>query len=809
MQDVRYALRILIKNPLFSLIAVFTLALGIGATTAIYTVVEAVLLEPLPFEESEELTLLWTRNDEQNQDKYMVSPMDFDDWRTQNATFEAMAAYWPTTGTITSQEADPARVKVVYTTEDFFDVMGASPFIGRTFGPDDGPGSAEIAVLSHGFWQRRFGGDPGVVGRALILDGEPIEIVGVVRPEQTFPEAVDVWANMTWPMQIQSREARWMSAVGRLRDDVELTTARTDMVAVAGRVAEQNPESNRGWTVTLGSLQAEMVGETRNALWVLLGATALILLIACANVANLLLSRSEKRSREFAIRVAFGADRRRLVRQLITESLILAGAGGLVGFIMAQVGVRALLSIAPVTLPESVNVGVDGTVLLVVVAVVVSTGVLFGLAPMARILGSQVHEAIRHDARSTTGSRARGIQDFFVVGQFALALMLVVGAGLLVRSFQNLRSVDTGFSSSGVLTAELDLPTSVAENDMDVINFYQQFEARIGELSGVQAVGDASTLPLSEDLDYSQEFTLVNRVLPPELEPRAYLRSVAPGFFEAMGTPVVEGRAFEPSDGVDGPGVVVVNETFVRRFLGGDPAVGERLGDMRRRFGPLGAIHVAAGIEESEIIGVVKDVKYAGLRVDPLPAIYFSGLQSSVRRRTLAIRTLGDPQSLTPRVRQALADMSSNVALTNVREMEDVVAGARARDRFTTLLLTLFGVIALILASVGVYGVLAYSVEQRTSELGIRMAIGADRGAVRGMVLMDGVRLVGIGLVLGLIGAVALSGVLASQLYAVNARDPVIYAAVIGILLAAGLAGSFVPAWRATRVDPLIAMRAE
>lgn len=809
MQDLKYAVRILVSKPLFSLVAIFTLALGISATTAIYTVVEAVLLEPLPFEDSEELALLWTRNDEQDQDRYMVSPMDFDDWRTQNATFDAMAAYWPTTGTVTSSEAEPTRVRVVYTTEDFFQVMGIPPLLGRVLGVDDGPGSAQVAILSHGFWQRRFGEDPSVVGRAVILDGEPIEVVGVVGAAQTFPEGAEIWTNMTWPMQIQSREARWMSAVGRLRDDVELATAQTDMVSVAARIEEQNPQSNRGWTVTMGRLQDEMVGDTKSALWILLGATGLILLIACANVANLLLSRSEARAREFAIRMAFGADRRRLVRQLITESLVLASLGGVLGFILAQIGVRVLLSLAPVSLPASVDVAVDGTVLGVVVVIVIATGLLFGLAPMIRILGSQVQQTIRHDARTTSGGRSRGIQNVFVVGQFALALMLVVGSGLLVRSFQNLRAIDTGFSPSGVLTAELDLATSVAENDIDVTNFYEQFEADLRRLPGVQSVGDASTLPLAEALDYSQDFNLVNRDMPIELEPRAFLRSVSPGFFEAMGTPVVDGRTFEAADRIDGRGVVVVNESFVKRFLGGDPAVGESMGDMRRRFGPLGAIHVAADIRESEIVGVVKDMKYDGLRMDPVPAIYFSGLQSSVRRRTLVIRTLGDPEVLVPRVRQTLANMNPNVALTNVRSMQDVISTAQARDRFSTLLLTIFGLIALVLASVGVYGVLAYSVERRTNELGIRMAIGADRARVRRMVLVDGLRLVALGLGVGLIAALGLSGVLASQLYAVNPRDPSVYGAVLGVLLMAGLAGSLIPAWRATRVDPMIAMRAE
>ncbi len=809
MQDVRYALRMLAKNPVFSAVAVFTLAVGIGANAAIYTVVEAVLLEPLPFEEPEELTLLWTHNEEQNQAKYMVSPMDFDDWRTMNATFESMAAYWPTTGTVTELDGNPTRVRVVYTTEDFFDVMGATALAGRTFGADNGPGSTAVAILSYGFWQRRFGGDPSVVGQSLILDGGPIEVIGIVRPEHTFPDDTDVWLNMTWTMQIQSRGARWMSAVGRLSDGRDLDAARADMTAVAARIEQENPDSNRGWTVTMESLHGEMVGDTRTALLVLLGATALILLIACANVANLLLSRSEARSREIAVRVAFGAGRGRLARQLVTESLVLAGAGALVGLGLARLGVTALLSLAPVTLPRGETVALDGTVLAVVAGVSVLTGLLFGLAPLVRLLGSDVHASIRDGGRNTAGSSRHGLQNAFVVGQFAMALLLVVGAGLLVRSFENVRAVDPGFSSGGVLTAELDLSTSVAEGDQEVTDFYEQLEQRISELPGVTAVGNASTLPLGEDLDYVQEVRFVDREVSMELDPRAAMRPVGPGFFTAMRTPIVAGRDFTTMDRNDAPGAVIVNEAFAERFYTGEDPLGEKLGDMRMRLGPLGAIHIAAGIEESEIVGVVKDVRYDGLRSDATPALYFSGLQSSIRRRTLAIRSTTPPETLLPAVRRELSAMNQSVALTNVQTMDDVLAGARSRDRFSTLLLSAFAVVALLLASVGVYGVLSYAVAQRRGEVGIRMALGADGGAVRTMVLGDGMKLVLLGLGVGLLGALGLSGVLASQLFGVNPREPIIYLGVTATLLTVGVAACWLPAWRATRVSPATAMRAE
>jgi predicted permease len=678
------------------------------------------------------------------------------------------------------------------------------------FGPDDGPGSTQAVILSHGFWQRRFGGDPSIVGRSITMDGNPYEVIGVVREEHTFPADADLWINITWPQQIQTRNARWMSVIGRLAEGQELATARTDMVGVAARIEQANPESNRGWSVTLESLHGEMVGDTRAALLVLLGATGLILLIACANVANLLLSRSEVRAREVAVRVAFGAGRGRLARQLVTESLILAGAGALLGLVIAQIGVRALLALAPVSLPRNASISLDGTVLAVVAGVSLLTGVLFGLAPIVRLLRSSVHHTIRDGGRSTSGASQSRIQSAFVVAQFAMALMLVVGAGLLLRSFENVRRVDVGFVPEGVLTVEVDVSPAVAQANQEVTDFYEQLERRIADLPGVLSVGDASTLPLGEQVDY---FYVVNfgehLELPPELEPRAFRRHVSPGFLEAMRTPIVAGRDFTPLDRNGAPGVILVNETFAQRFYPGEDPIGEMIGDMRNCYGPLGCVHIAADIRESEIVGIVRDAQYEGLRATPSPELYFSGLQSSVRRRTIAIRSTSATAPLLAGVRRELAEMNPTVALTKIQTMDDVLAAAQSRDRFSALLLTMFGVVALLLASVGVYGVLSYAVAQRRSEVGIRMALGADGGDVRGMVLGDGLKLVALGLGVGVIGAVALSGLLASQLFGVNPREPAIYAGVTTTLLVVGLVASFIPAWRATRVDPVIAMRAE
>jgi predicted permease len=804
MQDVKYGLRMLAKNPVFTVVAVITLALGIGANTAIYTVVQAVLLDPLPFRNPDELVALYSENESEGQLEGMTSPMDFDDWRNQNRTFAAMGAYWPTAGTVTENDGNPTRVQVVYTTEDFFDVLGASTALGRTFTPEDGPGSDAVAILSHGFWQRRFGGDPSVVGSAITLDGGPMEVIGVLRGEQTFPLDADLWINMTWPMQIQSRFARWMSAIGRLKSADGLEAARADLTALGARIAEENPRSNEGWSIRAELLHDELVGDTGSALWILLAATGLVLLIACANVANLLLSRSEVRAREIAVRAAFGAGRWRLVRQLLVESLLLSGAGALVGLGLGWVGLRGLLAVAPVSLPYEESIGLDGTVLAVVMGVSVVTGILFGLAPVVRLLGPDVQGAVRGGGRTTGSPSRHRVQSVFVVSQLALAVMVVTGAGLLVRSFDNLRAVDAGFSPSGVLTMELDLPPAVAQSDTAVIEFYAQFRDRIARLSDVEVVGDAASLPLETDYDYRQPFRM-DVELPPDQENRAYLRPVAPGFFEALRTPVLEGRLFDERDDLRSAGVAVVNEAFARRFFPDGSPLGGTVQQTGYRFGPLGAVNVGS----CEIVGVVKDLRYAGLREAAQPAIYFSGLQSSLRRRTLVVRATVPPATLLPAVRRELEALSGRVALTKVQTMDDVVAAARSRDRFSTLLFTLFGLVALTLAAVGVYGVLAYAVAQRSSEVGIRMALGADRANVRAMILRDGVRLVTLGLVLGLVGALALSGLLGTQLYGVDPHDPAVLLAVSGVLLGVGVLASLVPAWRATRVDPVVAMRAQ
>jgi predicted permease len=803
-QDIKYALRVLRKSPVFTVVSVVTLALGIGAVTTLYSVVQATLLDALPFRDGERLAVLWTENESEGQDRYFVSPQDFGDWRDMNTTFESMAAYWPTPVAITQLDGGPARAKGVYVTENFFDVVGGTTVLGRSFLPEEGPGSQQVIVMSQGFWQTRFGSDPEIIGRTLVIDGTPLEVVGVTLAAHTFPEGADLWFNMTWPMSIQSRYARWMSAVGRLAPGVPVERAAEDMDRIALRLGEQY-QADAGWGVGIASLQDDLVGDTGRALWILMGATGLILLIACANVANLLLSRAESRGLEVAVRTAFGASNARITRQLVTESLILAGLGAVAGIGAAAVAVKLLPALAPDVLPFTTTVALNGKVLLVAGAATVLTGVLFGLAPVFRILGGAVFAPLREGTRGTRSSARVRLQSSFVVGQLALATILTVGAGLLVRSFAGLQSVDGGFRAGGVLTFEVDLSPTAAEDDAAVALTYEMVMAELETLPGVEAVGATSELPLTETLDYSQPFVIDDRAAVDGEELRAFYRHVTPDFFAAIRTPIMEGRGLEEADRLDNRGVVVINETLAQRYWPDRSPLGQSISNTGYRWGPLGAVLVS----QVEVVGVVKDIRYEGVRQDPQPALYFNYQQAPIRRMVLTVRSLGDPAALIPSVRQAVSAVNSDLPISNLRTMRDVVKTSLARDRFSTLLLSMFGAVALLLAAVGVYGVLAYSVEQRVREMGIRMALGASQQSVRGLVLRQGVTLVAAGLGIGLLGALALGDIVASQLYGISPREPQVMLLVLFTLALVGVMASGIPAHRATRVDPLEAMRGE
>jgi len=803
LQDVRYALRALRKNPMFALVSIATLAIGIGALTAIFSVVNAVLVRPLPYDDPDQLVMVWERNEGQGVEKSDVSPGALGDWREQNVTFEGLAGFWPNTVTIRDREDTPQRASSALVTADFFPLLGATAALGRVFAPEEGvPGAATSVVVSNGFWRRTLGADPDVIGQSLTIEEQPITVIGVMPADFAFPEGVDLWTNVNFPLQ--GRFGRWMNVVGRMKPEVGLEAASGDMRALAGRIATEYPTSNAGWSVTLAGLHEIVVGDTAPALMVLLGATAAVLLIACANVANLLLTQSEVRHREIAVRAALGAGRARLIRQLLTESVVLACGGTLVGIGLAWAALRGLVALGPAGLPRLSEISIDGTVLLVAFAATVVTGVIFGIAPALRLLRSDLQLALREGAKGSVGAERVRLRNLFVIGQLALATVLVIGAGLLLRSFAALQATDPGFNPPGVLTLQINLSNQAYPNDDDVSQFYAQLLDRAGDLPGVIAAGIASALPMGESLDYQSEFRIADQPPPlPGEQLLAYFRQVDPDFFRTLGIALQEGRGLERMDDTEAPGVVVVNRAFADQFFPGINAVGEKLTNTAARYGPLGAML----FNDVEIVGVLDDVRYAGLRVDASPSIYFPHRQAPFRLMNLVLRTDGDPRSLIGSVRDTLQALDASIPVSRTETMEQMVATSLSADRFSMLLAGAFGAMALLLASVGIYGVLSYTVEQRTKELGIRMALGADSGEVRGLVMRHGARLTAISIGLGLVGALWLTRFMASQLYGVNPNDPLTFAGVALVLATIAALACWVPVRRATRVDPVVALR--
>jgi putative ABC transport system permease protein len=805
-QDIRYALRSLRKNPVFGIVAILTLAIGIGAVTAIFSVVNAVLVRPLPYQDPAELVMLWERNDAQGLERSDVSPGALGDWREQNVTLDALAGFWPNTVTIRDREDTPLRIKSALVTVDFFPLLGASAGYGRVFAPEEGvPGAAQYVILSDGLWRRTFGADPGILGENITIEESPMVVIGVMPPEFAFPEEVELWTNVNFPLQ--GRFGRWMNTVGRLKSGVAIEAATADMRGLAERIAAEYPNSNAGWSVTMAGLHEIVVGDTGAALLVLLGATGAVLLIACANVANLLLTQSEIRHREIAVRAALGAGRGRLVRQLLTESLVLACGGAALGLGLAWAALRGLVALSPAGLPRLQEISIDGMVLAVALGATVLTGVIFGMAPAVRLLRTDLQLALREGSKGTVGADRLRLRNLFVVGQLALATVLVIGAGLLLRSFAVLQGTDPGFNADATLTMQLNLPNLTYPNDEDVSNFYSQLMDELATLPGVTAAGMASALPMGESLDYPSAFLIADR---PPLEPgeqlQAYFRQVDPAFFQTLGIALQSGRGFERTDDTETDlGVIVVNKAFAAQFFPGVDPIGEKLTAVAARFGPLGAML----LNDVEIVGVVDDVRYAGLRVDSSPSIYFPHRQAPFRLMNLALRTDGDPRSLVGPAREVLRQLDASIPISRTETMAQIVATSLSSDRFSMLLAGAFGAIALILASVGIYGVLSYTVEHRAKELGIRMALGADSSSVRGLVMRHGAILTAISLGIGLIGALWLTRFMANQLYGVNANDPLTFIAVTGILAAIAALACWVPVQRATRLDPVVALREE
>jgi putative ABC transport system permease protein len=806
LRDLRFALRNLAKHPTFSTVAVITIALGIGANTAIFSVVNAVLLRDLPHEQPEQLVRIWSSNMERGVPNGFMSPPDIADYQSQNQTFTDIAAYSEAELALIDQDGSAVKVTGTWAGDNLFSVLGSTALLGRALLPEDGlPDAPKVMILGHAFWQNRFGGDAGVLGRSIVVEESPYTVVGVMPPGFDFPGSSSFWLNR-YLMSYPGRYARWMDVVGRMSPGVDIEAARSDMAAVAVRLEAEYPQYNRAYGTAVLPLHEAVVGDTRTPLYILLGATGFLLLIACVNVTNLLLARMADRGREIAVRSAMGAGRVRLSRQMLTESLVLAGVGAVAGLLLSAIGIKFLISLGPEDLPRLDEVRFDGTVFLFTLGSTLITGLLFGLAPVFRLARTDIQKALQEGSKSSTsgGGRER-LRGLLVVTEIALAVMLVVGAGLLARSFSRLLTADPGFDVNGVLTLQVDLPTSSYREFPKVADYYATLTQRISDIGGVETVAATAALPFAREIPFLGNFAVQDRVAPEQgEEPTAHYRQVTPGYFEAMGIEITAGREFALQDDRESRGVAVVNETLARQYFPDEDPIGKTLDGLPP--------HLALGgflVESFEIVGIAEDVKYFGLAEGAEPSLYFPVAQAPFRRMSFTVRTAGDPLALVASIRREIVSLDPTVPVSRIETMEGLLAASVARERFSMLLLTLFAGVALVLATVGIYGVTSYSISQRTAEMGIRMAIGAKPDDVLRLIMAHGMRLTLGGVVMGLLGAAAMSRIMASQLYGVEAIDPSTFAVVGGLLGLVAMVATYIPALRAARLDPVLALQGE
>jgi putative ABC transport system permease protein len=799
-QDLRFALRMLLKNPGFTAVAAITLALGIGANTAIFSVVNSTLLRPLPYREPDRLSFLTIDRREQGH-RFTVSNSDFLMLRDGMQSFETLAAYQP--GRINFRAGgEPERIPGMWVSADFFSTLGVSPQLGRAFARDeDRPGRPPVAVISHDLWQRQFYGDPAAIGRTVTIDDRAFSVIGVMPADFSFLRASDVWPIL----QIDPPTRRppfQHRLVGRLKPGVVQEQVSADLRRMHDLVERTYPDPQQpGWAFVAEPLKEYIVGDVRPALLMLLVAVGFVLLIATANVANLLLSRAASREREMGVRAALGAPRLRLIRQLLTESLLLAGLGGGLGLIVGLWGIDALKALDPGNLPRLGEVGIDWGVLAFTSVAALSSGVLFGLAPALQMSRGRLSQALKAGGRSVTESRARQrLRGLLVVAQMTLALMLLVAAGLMVKSFVRLRELDPGFTPERLLTIQLSLPESRYKDPKQISAFYGRLIERLRELPGVAAASYSDSIP-PVGLQIIEVLGVEGQTVPAgQNNPLVEEILIGTDYFRALGIPLLKGRATLPSDNADAPPVALVNETLARRYFPGGEAVGRRI--RAGGFGP--------DDPWITIVGVVADVKNNGLAADRASAIYLPYEQLPlIGQIHLLLRCAADPTGLVEPVRQAVQGMDEGLPLGNIRTGDQLLTAAAGRPRFNTLLIALFAGVALLLAAVGIYGVISYSTAQRTHEIGVRLALGARPADVVRLVVGQGVRLASLGVGLGLAGALALTWLMKSLLFGVSATDPSTFAVITVLLAGVALLASYLPARRATRVDPMSALRSE
>jgi putative ABC transport system permease protein len=804
-QDLRYGARMLSKNRGFTLIAVITLALGIGANTAIFSLVNAVLLRPLPYRDAERIVAIQELNPKG--DLIQVTSPNFLDWRAQNTVFEHLAAIrWRQSNLAGEGQAE--RVEGAITSANFFEVFGAQARAGRLFSPsDEQAGHAPVVVIGYGLWQRRFGAAAGAVGQQLLIDDKSYTVIGVAPAGFQYPDKTELWfpplrlaPEMSEMADVtQNRGRGYLSAVARLKPGVSLEQAKAEMETITARLRKQYPETNNNRFNRVVSLQTHLVGETSRLLWLLFGAVGCVLLIACANVANLLLARATTRRRELAVRAALGATRGRMLRQLLTESLSLALAGGLLGLLLAWWGVDALTRLMPANFPRMAEIALDLPALGFALLLSVATAVIFGLAPAWQSARVELQEALKDNARGA-GARRNRLRGALVTAEVALSLALLVSAGLLFRSFLRLQAVDAGFDAGGVLTMRLAPSGTNFREDPQYIGFYQKVIEKIGAIAGVEAVGAINTLPLSKGPTFA--FRIEGR---PETTvdkwPGANYRNVTPDYFRAMKIPIAQGRAFTERDNAPAPLVVIINQAAAARHFAGQNPVGKRINFGMRDNAGRPIWH--------EIVGVSANVRNKELQEEAEPEIFTAAWQDAFGGMTFVIRSSVEPASLAMAVRQAAQEVDPAQPVFALRPMETLVIEAVTQPRFNFTLLGLFGGLALALSAAGIYGVTSYSVAQRAQEIGVRKALGAQNGDVLRLVIKQGMASVLPGVVIGLVTAFAATRVMKGLLFGVSATDPLTFAVIALSLTSVALLACWIPARRATKVDPMVALRCE
>ena len=804
LQDLRHGARLLLRSPGFTLVAVAALAIGIGATTAIFSVIHTLLIEPLPYKDADRLAIVWEHNLPRDRKNNVVSPGNFIHWREMQRSFLDMAGISGSVGlsfkvTITGA-GEPEEVPMQLVTASFFPVLGVNPVQGRPFTAEEDKPNSRVAVMSDRLWKRKFSGDTGLLNRTVTIGGHAYTVVGIMPPGFSYlDKTVDVWLPMGFNAQARTPRGRWMNVAARLKPGVTFEQAQQDMTRVHAALTQMFPDFNTGWTARVVPLREELTGKVRPALLILAAAVGFVLLIACANVANLLLSRATSRQRELAVRAALGAGRGRIVRQLLAESLVLAAAGGVGGLLLAWWALNLLRAVVAEKLPiqRLEAVGVDGWMLAFTLGASILSGVLFGIVPALTASGPALNDALRDGGRSGSTARGNRVRAAFVVTEIALALMLLVGAGLLIRSFMHVLNTNPGFESERTITMDVAVPGSRYPEATNRIEFFTRLLDRASALPGVHAAGAISFLPLA-GMGAATAYEVVGQPPPPKGEDHVCdVRVATNGYFEALRIPLLRGRWFNENDANDVKNRVIINEAMARRHWPGEDPIGKRIkvywNDTR----------------EDEIIGVVGDVRQTTLEEAPRATNYWPYARFPYNGMTLTIRTAGDPTSIVRSVVAIVRDQDPQLAVADIRTMEQVVSDSIAERRLTMTMLTVFAAAALILAAVGIYGLIAYSVTQRTQEIGIRMALGAQRAHVMRMVVGHALLLSAIGIALGAVGAAVLTRLMDRLLFDVRPSDPLTFVAVAGLLAIVAAAASYIPRRRAARVDPIVALRAE